>query len=492
MKTTKLTFTLSAILLVVYNAIMFVFPFVKTDTFWVANIFTNISILIAMSVFAVELGKGNLKSKFYRLPLANLAWSGFVLTLIAGLLEIHYLLSAPIALTINIILLAFNLIGLLVADFGSQKIQQTNEKVQTNVLYIKDLQGEVERLQNVKLKSELKSLAETIMYSDPMSHSKLINIENKIAEKVEELKQLIENTELAKPLIAEIENLFAERNRLTRLYKNQAEPTQKQSNLSYSKILVVATSVVVIVGLAFAVNFAFIRPITAYNNAMALFNNKDYASAITAFETMGNYKDSQEKIKQSKYELANLLFDKGEFIKANNIYNELGDYQDSNKKRTQIAYALSNGEVVYFGMYDNKVISWLPLKTEENKVLLICQSEIGEQAYNTELANVSWENSSIRKWLNNDFFKGFSKEDLAKIIDNNTDNKVMDKAFLLSAEEFSEYSNYGLKIKYWWLRDKAEDPTKAMFININNGGIMTDGDLVTRLRSVRPCIWISL
>lgn len=97
-------------------------------------------------------------------------------------------------------------------------------------------------------------------------------------------------------------------------------------------------------------------------------------------------------------------------------------------------------------------IEWLVLKKAENKVLLVSKDALDFQQYSENNAEVSWANSSLRKWLNEVFIaRAFDSEEMKMIV--NTDvtgdktapcsdasgNAATDKIFLLSSVEANLY-----------------------------------------------------
>jgi len=56
-------------------------------------------------------------------------------------------------------------------------------------------------------------------------------------------------------------------------------------------------------------------------------------------------------------------------------------------------------------------ISWLVLEEEEDKVLLLSEFVLFDMPYNNVLESTTWENSSLRGYLNNEFFNSFSPEE---------------------------------------------------------------------------------
>lgn len=104
------------------------------------------------------------------------------------------------------------------------------------------------------------------------------------------------------------------------------------------------------------------------------------------------------------------------------------------------------GDVVTFGGYD-----WRVLEIRGETALIITENIIEKCAYNKDKADVTWETCTLRAFLNEDFYNGFSASDKARIIEENvmnSDNQwygtrggqdTKDKIFLLSIEEVVKY-----------------------------------------------------
>ena len=75
---------------------------------------------------------------------------------------------------------------------------------------------------------------------------------------------------------------------------------------------------------------------------------------------------------------------------------------------------LTFGEYEQDGNLDNgsEPIEWVVVDKHENMALIVSKYVLDCQPYNTTDEEVTWENSSLRKWLNNDFLNtAFSEED---------------------------------------------------------------------------------
>lgn len=75
-----------------------------------------------------------------------------------------------------------------------------------------------------------------------------------------------------------------------------------------------------------------------YKKAMSLFETGEYEEAIAAFEALGEYKDSVQKIDECKYEAAVDLMESGSFEEAIAAFKALGEYSDSVQKINECKY----------------------------------------------------------------------------------------------------------------------------------------------------------
>lgn len=107
---------------------------------------------------------------------------------------------------------------------------------------------------------------------------------------------------------------------------------------------------------------------------------------------------------------------------------------------------------VTFGNYEGEEIEWLVLDIEGDKMLLMSKYAIECRPYNTSADPITWEECSLRAWLNSSFIdSAFSEIERVRILDtnvvNNDDpvngteggNDTVDKVFLLSSDEAIKY-----------------------------------------------------
>lgn len=99
---------------------------------------------------------------------------------------------------------------------------------------------------------------------------------------------------------------------------------------------------------------------------------------------------------------------------------------------------------IQFGGY-----AWQVLSVEDNKALIITEKIIEQRPYHNEYVEITWADSSLRKYLNTEFYDGFSEAEKARIvpiINKNPDNPwfgtlggrdTKDKIFIPSLEEIA-------------------------------------------------------
>lgn len=118
------------------------------------------------------------------------------------------------------------------------------------------------------------------------------------------------------------------------------------------------------------------------------------------------------------------------------------------------------GEDITFGKYeqDNNTsngkedIEWIILAKENGKTLLISKYGLDVQQYNTDKGSVTWENCTLRQWLNDTFINDAFNADERTMIQNtylpsennpkygtDSGNDTNDKIFVLSLTEAQKY-----------------------------------------------------
>ena len=198
---------------------------------------------------------------------------------------------------------------------------------------------------------------------------------------------------------------------------------------------------------------------------------------------------------------------------------------------------LSVGDSVYFGKYEtddknpldeNDRLEWTVIGKEYGKVLLITKYCIDTLPFEEDrsLNKADWESSSIRGWLNEEFYNtAFSSDEQKVIIRGNlftsmcynrtpTSGNTIDSVFLLSDDEYDIYlkgKEYSMasatpyaeangiyvssdnENSRWWLRSLANQ-SKATIASIDaKGELLHGGEIIGESDiGVRPAIWVDV
>jgi len=119
------------------------------------------------------------------------------------------------------------------------------------------------------------------------------------------------------------------------------------------KIFIAIAVIVVVIIAINAIRFlpGFIVE-TKYNSAVELQENKNYSEAITKFEELGDYEDSEKRIKECKYQNALLLIEAEDFSGAKGLLSELKGYNTDIETKLQICdYSIAK-KYLEKGKYD--------------------------------------------------------------------------------------------------------------------------------------------
>ena len=238
------------------------------------------------------------------------------------------------------------------------------------------------------------------------------------------------------------------------------------------KIVIIVLIAVVLVAAVVVLGIFVIKPRMALNSATKLAENGDAAAAYEALDRM-----ALEDALLRKLEIQENVF--------------------ATRKTADLK----------FGKYD-----WIVLEERDGKALVITKNIISQLVYHSVAEDVTWEDCSLRAYLNGAFLNEFSAEEKARIVvtqNKNTNNpeynvkngkNTKDSVFLLSLEEANLYfkddasraamfqHSYG----WWWLRSAGMYENLAAIVT-SDGSIAYTGSGVTYAnRGVRPAMWIEM
>jgi len=192
----------------------------------------------------------------------------------------------------------------------------------------------------------------------------------------------------------------------------------------------------------------------------------------------------------------------------------------------------NKNDIVILGSYpqssenisEKEPIEWIMIDQKEDGILCISKYLLDCKPYNETLEKVTWERSTLRKWLNSEFLcSAFTEDEQNRILVTDVKNPLhdtQDRIFLLSydeAEEYFEFDERRVKTtayaraqgawfiaedEYnsngsWWLRypgslDEEEDYDVLSCVNFD-GYIEESAEEVNSDKcSIRPVFWLKL
>ena len=218
---------------------------------------------------------------------------------------------------------------------------------------------------------------------------------------------------------------------------------------------------------------------------------------------------------------------------------DLGSESMCQENGQAVRLELNIGDTYTMGTYEQdnntkngkEAIEWIVAEVQGDEALLISKYAIEAMAFNTETKEITWEKSSIRKWLNGDFVKNtFTTEEQAMIAFKSVNNDktqgsrsknggatTTDQVFLLSYAEVQKYFTTN-KQRICTITPYAAANAKAAYANTDNGKAngncwwwlrtpgdsMEDRDVIEtdgsrnhyyvnrKYGAVRPAMWINL
>ena len=155
-------------------------------------------------------------------------------------------------------------------------------------------------------------------------------------------------------------------------------------------------------------------------------------------------------------------------------------------------------------------LSWRVLRMEGDKALIITEKPIKGRNYHDSREDITWEDCSLRKWLNGEFLRdSFTERErgmIALVCIQNPDNELSgtkggnptwDRVFVLNIDEAKLYfrSDKDRRIGgtgWWWLRSPGDYSNYAAVVDFDGyvymyGNVVDDPSV-----SIRPALWLNL
>lgn len=218
-----------AIVLLVYNVLVFAIPFERKveEVFWISWAFGMFAILVQFLTAIYAFKKSGLKSKFYGIPVykMGLVYLGVQVITSMIFIIINSFIEIPLWIMwiIYVLILAICALGFIGADAYRDHIETLDKQVAVKTSFMKGLAIDASSLANRvtedSLNKKLHELAELIKYSDPVTNDALTEIEDEIERKFTLVKGKVLNNEDALADIDSLSALINERNERCKLAK---------------------------------------------------------------------------------------------------------------------------------------------------------------------------------------------------------------------------------------------------------------------------------
>ena len=351
------------------------------------------------------------------------------------------------------------------------------------------------------------------------------------------LHKLAEEERLAK------EAAEAERQKALMKQRAAEEEAARIEAAKKKKKTIIASITGTLLVVLFACYMLILKPMLEYNSATDLLKLGQYDEATIAFEKLGDYSNSATQAKESQYQKGISLMNAGDYVSAYFTLSAIRNYSDIEtllssdqqfiniqecysryQKRGSIVtlgygtyYELSKysrPDLVYCppeldltiessGEEKGCNLEWIVLSfdAESNRALILSRYVFGENRDFDTNDGYSWSSSSIRQWLNSDFYNdAFSDEEKATIIQTYSTG-ASDNVFLLSKDEVDTYLSDDVigkrasrrsaeegKYSDWWLRSGSYSSVHQV----------TDYDSIYSTKypslgaGVRPALWVDV
>ncbi len=241
------------------------------------------------------------------------------------------------------------------------------------------------------------------------------------------------------------------------------------------RILIVSGAVLLVSSVGIRL-YPVIRDSITYRRGTAQLSKGCYREALDTFTALGRYRDSEEQTAACCKQLTDAAIGAeadGDYEKAADLYRIAPQYAD-NRIRLADLLELHSDLVQVNDQIHLANMLWIVLEQTENEYLLMSAENVGTHKFyedpsqeqidwdNPEAMKIAlaqsshpaltWETSTIRQWLNEEWFPQFPDEVKDRVIrcsihtpanpTYGTDggNDTEDNTFLLSAQEFSDYT----------------------------------------------------
>lgn len=308
--------------------------------------------------------------------------------------------------------------------------------------------------------------------------------------------------------------------------RKQAEAAARKKRTK--KLVSIVIAAAILCAAAALIRIKIIMPIMEYNRAVTSSNRGEYTGAKSVRDALDNWAKAikiENKYNNAVDAMGNRRYSEAMAL-LTEILTEEGEYKDAVQMRYKAELNRCKvGDAFQFGEYEQdrdglvkSPIEWVILEKEKGRVLMVSKYALDGRPYNTTDTNITWEDCSLREWLNGTFLEHAFSQDEQDMIKLTSNESSQDKVSLLSRTEVQSYFKTDEERKAeqteyaaektgfngygpWWLRSQ----TDAYFSNAadtvdDNGSLYLTWSRKIRILafrvdqnlSVRPAIWVDI
>ncbi len=260
------------------------------------------------------------------------------------------------------------------------------------------------------------------------------------------------------------------------------------------RCVIVLSLLVVVVVITAIIMISVIIPNSKYDHAVKLMNDGKYAEAISEFEKLDGYKQSDFYITHCQYYIAIDLMANDQYEEAMAMFEELDGYLSSEEYigacRVKVIQNgnYSVGDTVIFGDYHGHN-QWIILEVEDSALLLLSDECVSKREYDDYFSD--WSSSSLHGWLNGTYYDSAFTSYEKDAINGEVSLLNEGQAKRLLSEE-QRVAFYDGEACAWWLRDMVSNNYGGDAPFVTSDGYVSNGWGVSGTHGVRPAIWINL
>lgn len=208
-----------------------------------------------------------------------------------------------------------------IQDFTKARTPQDYEKIRMKFISIRehrDSEVYLKKCEECKKSAKSRELYEKgIAAADCMSNAEKQKEAVSLFERCSDYRDAAQKAEECRKRIEELEQ------------EAENKMIAAERDVKKKKMIIIASVAAVVIIIIGAIIGRMIYQNTLYTSAADAYSSGDYETALINYTKLGDYKDSLQKITDSKYAYAVALQGAEDFSTAKELFTQLGDYQDS-------------------------------------------------------------------------------------------------------------------------------------------------------------------